>query len=321
MEKLDIIALGEVLIDFTGRGDRQFEANPGGAPANVLAAAARLGKRTAMVGKVGTDMFGDLLENTLRSLGIDTSHLCRTADAFTTLAFVSLDAHGNRQFSFSRLHSADLLLAPAEIDAEWLKNSRIFHCGTLSLTDEPSRSATMKALRIARENGVCVSVDPNLRESLWKTPSEAQHAIRTVCTQADIIKMSDYEATFLYGTTDPVDGLRRLCAEFSPKLAFLTCGPDGAYLWSGGRILHEPCVEVETVDTTGAGDSFCGAALSWLLECGLPLVSMTESDCRALLRFAGAAAGLTTTRRGGIPAMPDRAEIDALLNRTASPYS
>lgn len=316
MKKTDIVALGELLIDFTGRGARQFEANPGGAPANVLAAAARLGRQTAMIGKVGTDMFGDLLVDTLRADGIDAAHVYRTADAFTTLAFVALDDTGNRHFSFSRKHSADLQLTAAEADCPVLRDTAVFHCGTLSLTAEPSRSATLCALQIAQSAGAWISVDPNLRESLWQTADEARAAMRTVCARADILKLSDYEATFLYGTTDPVEGLRRACAEFAPKLAFLTCGADGAYLAQGTVLLHEPCAPVHAVDTTGAGDAFVGAALSFLLESGACPGAMSAPDCRALLRFAGAAAGLTTTRRGGIPAMPTRAEVDALLRQS-----
>lgn len=318
MNQTEIIALGELLIDFTGRGERQFEANPGGAPANVLAAAARLGRKTAMVGKVGTDMFGDLLVDTLRSYGVDVSHVYRTDDAFTTLAFVALDETGNRQFSFSRKHSADLQLTADEAIFPELETAKIFHCGTLSLTVEPSRSATLRAMQAAKDAGVWVSVDPNLREPLWRTADAARDAIRTVCAQADILKISDYEAEFLYGTTDPAEGLRRVCAEFAPKLAFLTCGADGAYLAQGETLLHEPCVPVHTIDTTGAGDSFVGAALSFLLDHRLTPGALTEADCRALLRFASAAASLTTTRRGGIPAMPTRAEVAALLHEDAS---
>lgn len=311
----DIVALGELLIDFTDRGARLYEANPGGAPCNVLAAAAKLGDRTAFIGKVGADMFGKMLRRTIEELGIDASHLYETEDAFTTLAFVALDENGNREFSFSRHKSADLLLTEAEIDEEMIRNARVFHCGTLSLTDEPSRSATLYAMKLARKNGVCVSVDPNLRMGLWKTKEDAAEAIRTVLAAADIIKISDYETEFLYGTADPKEAIARLCAEYSPKMVFLTCGNQGAYLWKDNVLLHEPCFDVKTIDTTGAGDSFCGAALHMLLAFGMVPEQLTESDCRTLLRYASAAASLTTTKRGAIPALPDQAEIEALLNR------
>ena len=317
MNQIEIVALGELLVDFTGCGTRQFEANPGGAPANVVAAAARLGRKTAMIAKVGADMFGDLLTDTLRAYGVDVSHIYRTDDAFTTLAFVALDETGNRQFSFSRKHSADLQLTADEAVCPALKSAKIFHIGTLSLTEEPSRSATLRALQAAKDAGVWISVDPNLREPLWRTADDARDAIRMVCAQADILKISDYEVSFLYGIDDPAEGLRRVCAEFAPKLAFLTCGANGAYAAQGEILLYEPCVPVHTIDTTGAGDSFVGAALSFLLDHGLCPGALTAADCRALLRFASAAAGLTTAHRGGIPAMPTRAEVAALLHEDA----
>lgn len=311
--QFDIVALGEILIDFADRGDRLFEANPGGAPCNVLAAAAKLDKRTAFIGKVGKDAFGRMLRRTLEDLNIDVTYLYEDADAFTTLAFVEIAADGNRSFSFARHNSADVMLSPEEIDPVFLANARIFHCGTLSLTAEPSRSATLKALELARANGVCISVDPNLRMPLWKNAEDAAEAMRTVLRAADIIKISDYEMEFLYGTAEPEVCIARLRAETDPKLIFLTCGKEGAYLWKDGLLLHEPCFDVKTIDTTGAGDSFCGAALSALLEKEMAIDELTEADWRELLHFASAAASLTTTKRGAIPALPNRAEINELL--------
>lgn len=315
----DIVALGELLIDFMPRGISEsgnflFEACPGGAPCNVLSAATKLGKKTAFIGKVGTDLFGRFLGDAVASYHIDTSSLYRTDTAFTTLAFVALDKEGNRDFSFSRIHSADTLLAEEEISEDLIGGARIFHVGTLSMTDEPVRSATIKALKLAKQKGVLVSVDPNLREPLWNTSEDAKEAIRTVLSYADIIKISDYELTFLYGDTDIAEAAKQCIAEFSPKLLFATCGKDGAYALTADKILHHPCyLKVKTIDTTGAGDSFCGAALSKLLDFGCNPDTLTEDRLFEMLQFASAAAALTTTRYGSIAVMPDAKEIEELI--------
>ena len=315
----DIISLGELLIDFTPRGVSErgnylFEASPGGAPCNMLAAAAALGKKTAFIGKVGDDTFGRFLEDTVASKGIDTGALIKTDAAFTTLAFVTLDSEGNRNFSFARNKSADTLLEAGEVSPELIKNTRIFHVGTLSLTDEPSRSATLKALDIAKENNVTVSVDPNLREPLWKNLEDARNAVRTVLSYADIIKISDYELEFLYGTDDTARAARMCFEEYSPKILFATCGKNGAYVLSGEHTVHHPCyLKVKTVDTTGAGDSFCGTALSALIDLGLDFDAISEEKLFELIRFASAAASITTSRYGAIAIMPRREEIEALI--------
>ncbi len=315
----DIVALGELLIDFMPRGTSEsgnflFEACPGGAPCNVLSAATKLGKRTAFIGKVGTDLFGRFLGDTVASHNIDTSSLYRTDTAFTTLAFVALDQAGNRDFSFSRIHSADTLLAEEEISEELIEDARIFHVGTLSMTDEPAKSATIKALELAKQKGVLISVDPNLREPLWKTSADAKDAICKVLSYADMIKISDYELTFLYETTDIAEAAKRCFAEFSPKLLFATCGKEGAYVLTADALLHHPCyLNVKTIDTTGAGDSFCGAALSKLLDYGCNPDTLTKEQLFEMLQFASAAAALTTTRYGSIAVMPDEKEIQDLI--------
>ncbi len=315
----DIISLGELLIDFTPRGLSErgnylFEANPGGAPCNVLAAAAALGKKTAFIGKVGEDTFGSFLKDTISSLGIGTQSLYKTPDCFTTLAFVTLDSEGNRNFAFSRNGSADTMLSPDEISDSTVKDTSVFHVGTLSLTDEPSRSATLKALDCARANGVVISVDPNLREPLWKNAEDAKTAIRTVLSYADIIKISDYELAFLYGTSDVRTGMEKCFEEFSPKILFATCGKDGAYVMCNGITVHHPCyLKVKTVDTTGAGDSFCGASLSALIDAGLDFESLGENELYEIIRFASAAASITTSRYGAISVMPNRQEIEELI--------
>jgi fructokinase len=272
-----------------------------------------LDKRTAFIGKVGKDAFGRMLRRTLEDLNIDVTYLYEDADAFTTLAFVEIAADGNRSFSFARHNSADVMLSPEEIDPAFLANARIFHCGTLSLTAEPSRSATLKALELARANGVCISVDPNLRMPLWKNAEDAAEAMRTVLRAADIIKISDYEMEFLYGTAEPEVCIARLRAETDPKLIFLTCGKEGAYLWKDGLLLHEPCFDVKTIDTTGAGDSFWGGFLAAFVESGLAPAEVGIDDAAGFARFGNAVASLCVRKRGAIPAMPSREEVLAVL--------
>lgn len=316
----DILALGELLIDFTPCGTSEqgsyvFEANPGGAPCNVLAAASKLNKSTAFIGKVGKDTFGEFLKNTIEDYKINTEGLVVTPDYFTTLAFVTLDENGNRNFAFSRKNSADVMLSADEVDENLIKNSKIFHCGTLSLTDESCKKATMKALDIAKENGVVISVDPNLREPLWKSMDDAENAIKTVLEYADIIKISDYEIEFLYGEKDVLKGAMRLYEEYSPKILFATCGKDGAYLIKDDIVLHHPCFScVKTIDTTGAGDSFCGTSLSCLLEYNLDFDSLYEEECKYIIKYASAAASLVTSKRGAIFAMPCAEEIQQLID-------
>jgi len=316
----DIVGLGELLIDFTPRGTSEhgsyvFESNPGGAPPNVLAAMQKLGKSTAFIGKIGTDTFGVFLKDTLVKLGIDTSGLVMTDDYFTTLAFVTLDADGNRSFAFARKASADVMLTEAEVNEAQIKDAKIFHCGTLSLTHESAKKATVKALECAKANGVCISVDPNLRLALWENEDKAKAAIRLALSYADVMKISDYEIEFLYGKCDMHEGIKKLQAEFGAKVIFATCGKDGAYMATGDLILHHPCFDsVKTVDTTGAGDCFCGSALSKLLDYGLDFENLDEEKCMDILQFANAAASLATANYGAIPAMPTNEQIATLIN-------
>lgn len=316
----DIVSLGELLIDFapcglSEQGSYLFEANAGGAPCNVLACMAKLSRSTAFIGKVGTDTFGQFLKNTIESLHIDTTGLILTPDYFTTLAFVTLDSEGNRNFSFSRNNSADVMLTPDDVNDDLIKSTKIFHCGTLSLTHPECRAATIKALETARKNNILISVDPNLREPLWKNADDAKEAIRLVLGFADIIKISDYEIEFLYGEKDIIKGAKKLYQEFTPKILFATCGKDGAYLLKDDILLYHPCFDVKTIDTTGAGDCFCGAALSRLVDYDLKIETLDEAKCMELLRFANAAASLATTKRGAIPAMPSEKEILQLLDK------
>lgn len=308
----DVTALGEILIDFTPKGKMLFEANAGGAPCNVLAALSRLSKSTAFIGKVGADMFGNFLKNTIEEYGIDTTGLTTTEDYFTTLAFVSLDENGNRDFAFSRKFSADIMLKKADVDENIILNSRIFHCGTLSMTEEASRKAQIFALDTAKSRGVVISVDPNLRMPLWKSEADAKNAMDTVFSYADIIKISDYEISFLCGNKDVLTGADELFKKYRPKILFATCGENGAYLIKDDIILHHPCFDVNTVDTTGAGDCFLGAALARILDYNLDFGTIQYKQCKDILRYASAAASLATEKYGAMASMPNNDEINKL---------
>ena len=314
----DIVGLGELLVDFTtqgksAQGNPIYEANPGGAPYNVLAAASKLGRKTAFIGKVGNDDFGRMLKKDIEGRGINSDSLYLTDEFFTSLAFVTLDEKGNRSFSFARKPGADTRLEPDEVDEELIKSAGIFHCGTLSMTEEPARSASLKALKTAKRNGVLVSCDPNIRLSLWKNPEQARDTMMKVLDYGDIIKISEDELEFLYGSGDTEKNAKRLINEYYPKLIFITCGAAGAYAVNKNAMCWHPSfTNLPVLDTTGAGDCFCGAALSELLK----LESIDEAgemELFGILRYASAAAGLCCTRYGGAGAVPDEAEIRALL--------
>ena len=311
---LDVVALGELLIDFTcqsadSEGYPTMEAHPGGAPANFLAALAKFGAKTAMIGKVGNDAFGKMLVNTLNRRGIDTSGMILSSDVFTTLAFVTLDQNGDREFSFSRKPGADTCLEPGELNFDLLKNTKVFHFGTLSLTDEPARSATQEAVRFAKAHGKLISFDPNLRKPLWNDPGEAKKQMFWGLRQADVVKISDEEVEFLFGL-GAEEGGACILKEFGVKLVFVTCGADGCFFinakargWVNG--LSGLCV----TDTTGAGDIFGGSALWKLLQLGKPAESLSEEELRDITRFACTAAGLSTERPGGISSVPELEEV------------
>ena len=317
MRRYDAVALGELLIDFTACGESKsgiprYEANPGGAPCNVMAQMSRLGRKTAFIGKVGDDDFGHRLRRVLRRIGISTEGLVLTHKAPTTLAFVHLGEGGERSFSFVRNGSADTLLAPGDIDASMIENCKIFHCGSISMTDEPSLSATRRALDIAVRAGTIVSVDPNLREPLWPNLERAREAIWELVKFADIVKISDCELEFLYGSNDVADCAARLIESTRAALVFATCGSGGALLRTAGACYrHEAFTEVDAIDTTGAGDSFLGAALSRLLA--IDKLKLTDDEAMDVLRYANAAAATVITRHGAILSMPEEAEIEALI--------
>ena len=310
----DVVALGEMLIDFAPRsvnedGYPTLEANPGGAPANFLAALNRYGCRTGMIGKVGDDMFGRLLIGTLRKAGIDSRGIVIDPTVFTTLAFVSLDAGGNRDFSFARKPGADTCLRAEEVPEEMIRGSKVFHFGTLSLTDEPAAAATRLAVETAKQNGVLVSLDPNLRKPLWASEEKAREAILWSLRQADIVKISDEEIDFLFGIT-PEEGAEKLLSEFGISLVYVTLGPKGCYAAAGrNRITVQSPAGIHVVDTTGAGDIFGGSAMSQFLELGKKPGELTEAELTRIVRFACTAASLSTQKHGGISSVPDKAEV------------
>lgn len=311
---IDVTALGELLIDFTmvsadGEGYPTMAAHPGGAPANFLAALAKYGKKTALLGKVGTDAFGRLLRGTLEGAGIETRGLAAADDVFTTLAFVTLDASGDREFSFSRKPGADTCIRFEEIDLSLIDEARAFHFGTLSLTDEPARSATRQAVAYAKAHGKLVTYDPNLRKPLWKDLDEAKEQMLWGLSQADVVKISDEEVAFLFGL-NPQDGAKHILAEFGVKLVFVTCGADGCFFMNARASGQVPGLSgIQVVDTTGAGDIFGGSAVYGLLETGKAPEALEEAELREIVSFACTAAGLSTTKHGGIQSVPEKDEV------------
>lgn len=308
----DITALGELLIDFTQAGERLFEQNPGGAPANVLTAARRLGLSAAFIGKVGRDMHGEFLRDTLDSAGIDTRGLVMSDEAFTTLAFVALGENGERSFSFARKPGADTLLRTDELPLELIGTSRIFHVGSLSLCAEPARSATLAALEYARKAGCLISYDPNYRPALWESAEAAREQMRSVLEYAQLVKISDEEAELLTGFIEPEQAAAAL-VNGGAYLAAVTLGADGVYIAArdGGR--RVPGYRVEAVDTTGAGDAFWGAFLYSLLSSGEAPQTIGIKSAVKYAGFANAAAALCVTRRGAIPAMPGLEDVEKFI--------
>jgi len=311
---IDVVALGELLIDFTcqsvdGEGYPTMAAHPGGAPANFLAALTKFGAKTALLGKVGTDAFGKLLTATLRGAGIETRGLVAADDVFTTLAFVTLDSHGDREFSFSRKPGADTCLAFEELALPLIDEAKVFHFGSLSLTDEPARSATRQAVAYAKSRGKLITYDPNLRKPLWKDLDEAKRQMLWGLSQADVVKISDDEVDFLLGLA-PEAGADYILENCGAKLVFATCGPQGSFFKNRKAQGWVPGLQgLSVVDTTGAGDIFGGSAVWGLLQEGLPPEALNEAQLRHIVEFATASAGLSTTRPGGISSVPEYREI------------
>ena len=318
MKQFDVTALGELLIDFTenglsSQGNYLLEANPGGAPCNVLAMLAKLGKKTAFIGKVGDDFLGRHLKDVVEAVGIDTRNLLLDDQVHTTLAFVHTYPDGDRDFSFYRNPGADMNLRAQEIDGELIAQSKIFHFGSLSLTHPGVREATKKALAIAKEQGCLISYDPNLRPPLWNTLEEAKEQIAFGMTQCDIMKISDNEIQWFTGEEDYDAGIRILQETYHIPLILLSMGRDGSRAYyKDMKVEVAPFLQENTIETTGAGDTFCACVLGYVLDHGLD--ALTEQDLQAMLRYANAAASLITTRKGALRVMPSREDVAQLLD-------
>lgn len=319
MKMFDVTALGELLIDFTENGVSEngnplLEANPGGAPCNVLAMLNKLGRKTAFIGKVGNDNFGRFLADTVRRSGTDITNLVYNDTVPTTLAFVHTLAEGEREFSFYRQPGADMTLAKEEVMTDIIESSRIFHFGTLSSTHQGVREATRFAVEFAKEKGLLISFDPNLREPLWESLDDAKREIEYGLSKCDILKISDNELEFVTDTRDYDEGIRRIREKYDIPLIFLTLGKDGSRAYYKDIRVESPAYQgVNAVEKTGAGDTFEGCALDFVLEYGID--GFDESKLSELLDFANTGAAIITTRKGALTVMPDKMEIDRILNK------
>lgn len=318
MEKTyDVVALGELLIDFTengtsAQGNPLFEANPGGAPCNVLSMLARLGHRVSFIGKVGKDMFGKQLEDAIAEVGIDTSGLLKDDQIPTTLAFVHTLEGGDRDFSFYRKPGADMMLSVEDLKEEMIKDCRIFHFGTLSMTAEGCREATKKAIEIAREAGAIISFDPNLREPLWDCLENAKEQAAYGISKCDVLKISDNEIQWFTGEEDYEAGVRFLQERYDVKLILVSLGREGSMAYSGNNKAVVPAVlREDTIETTGAGDCFGACMLHQVLQKGLRIYEKKELE--QMLTFANTAASIVTARKGALRVMPTLEEINETL--------
>ncbi len=317
-KKYDVIALGELLIDFTmngqsEQGNNMFEACPGGAPCNVLALLNKMGKKTAFIGKVGKDQFGALLRDTITEAGIDASNLMVDENVNTTLAFVHTFPDGDREFSFYRNPGADMMLTADEVNPEVVKDTKVFHFGTLSMTHEGVREATKKAVETAKANGCLVSFDPNLRPPLWSSLDLAKEQMEYGFGKCDILKISDNEIQFVSGKEDYDEGIAYLQETYNIPLILLTRGKDGSRAYYKGMRVERPGFSVKAIETTGAGDTFCGSSLNYLVDHDFE--NLTEEQLGEMLTFANAAAALVTTKKGAIKAMPVKEEVLELIQK------
>jgi fructokinase len=320
LRRFDITSLGELLIDFTQRGFSPsgmmlFERNPGGAVANVAVAGARFGLKTAFIGKVGADMHGQFLRGVLDDEGVDTSNLLTDVGSYTTLAFVSLGADGEREFSFYRRRSADLRLRAEEVDAALLTDTKILHVGTLSLTDEPARSAALHAVRTAKSAGAIISCDVNYRASLWESEDIFRARSRELLRDTDLLKVSHEEAELLTGETDHRRAAAALMREYGVYAAAVTLGRDGAYVLTRRGDSCAPAYRAAAVDASGAGDTFWSAFLYSFIRSGIPPEELDSGTVAKFLCFANAAASVCVERRGAIPSLPSKNEVAARMER------
>jgi fructokinase len=313
----DVTALGELLIDFTPEGKSEqgnpgFVANPGGAPGNVLVSLSCLGMQTEFIGCVGKDNFGDLMVSTLQSKGVQTNGIVYS-NVNTTLAFVHIDELGDRSFSFYRQPGADMMLAKEDIDLRLISNSRIFHVGSISMTNEPSREATLTAVKHAKQNNVVISFDPNLRPLLWDTLDVAKEQIVTLMNYADVVKVSEEELEFLTGTKDISIGAKQIFDEFNLSLLFITLGDKGSYAYNNLGLVFVPGFSVKAVDTTGCGDAFFSGVLYQLLKNELIHEVLPVEALEQILQFGNAMGAYVAQRKGAIPSMPTLCQIEEFI--------
>lgn len=313
MKNYDVTALGELLIDFTengksGQGNPLFEANPGGAPCNVLAMLSKLGHKTAFIGKVGKDFFGEQLKDAITEVGICAEHLRMDEEIHTTLAMVHTYPDGDRDFSFYRNPGADMMLTEAEVPEDLIRDSKLFHFGTLSMTHEDVRKATKKAIAIAKESGAVISFDPNLRPPLWKSLEDAKQQAAYGFSQCDVLKISDNEIQWFTGEEDFDAGIQKLRSQYDIPLIMLSMGKEGSRAYYKDlRVEVSPFLQDATIETTGAGDTFGACCLHYVLEHGLD--DLDEEKLTQMLTFANAAASIVTTRKGALRVMPEAEEV------------
>ena len=317
-KKYDVVALGELLIDFTENGLSEqgnpiLEANPGGAPCNVLSMLQKLGDKTAFIGKVGNDGFGHLLTKAVQEQGIDTTGLVYDNDVHTTLALVLKKENGDRDFAFYRNPGADMNLKEEEVNESLIASSSIFHFGTLSLTDESVKKATQKAVKAAKENGLTITFDPNLREPLWRSLEEAHEQVAWGLQQADVVKISDNEITWFAGMDSYDEGIAFLQKEYpNLKLICLSMGGDGSKaVYRDIHVAYPAFLQEATIETTGAGDTFCACMIHTVLENGID--HLDEEKLKEMLKFANAAASLVTTKKGALRVMPTKEEVETFI--------
>ena len=317
-KKYDVVALGELLIDFTEnglseQGNPLLEANPGGAPCNVLSMLQKLGDKTAFIGKVGNDGFGHLLTKAVQEQGIDTTGLVYDNDVHTTLALVLKKENGDRDFAFYRNPGADMNLKEEEVNESLIASSSIFHFGTLSLTDESVKMATQKAVKTAKENGLTITFDPNLREPLWRSLEEAHEQVAWGLQQADVVKISDNEITWFTGMDNYDEGIAFLQKEYpNLKLICLSMGGDGSKaVYRDIHVAYPAFLQEATIETTGAGDTFCACMIHTVLENGID--HLDEEKLKEMLKFANAAASLVTTKKGALRVMPTKEEVESFI--------
>lgn len=323
-KKFDVVALGELLIDMTdngvsGQGNTLFEANPGGAPCNVLAILNKLGHKVGFIGKVGDDIFGHKLKKVLDEVGIDTGNLVIDQEVRTTLAFVQTFEDGDRDFSFYRNPGADMMLKKEEVDVSLLQDTKIFHFGTLSMTHKGVREATKFAIDEAKKANALISFDPNLREPLWESLDEAKEQVLYGLKKCDILKISDNEIVWLTGEEDYTAGVRKIREQSEIPLILVSLGKEGSRAYykkpeNGEEMMVEvkPFLQKDTIETTGAGDTFGGCVLHYILEKGLE--NLSEENLKEMLTFANAAASIITTRKGALRVMPEKEEVERLIS-------